>query len=236
MSEEKPEEKEQVEKVEWDKERQRADEEHANYEKAEDARIKAIAENEALAEQYSANQARLAELEAQVTAQNDRKDETELDPDLVDKNVIKEIVNLKNTVKTLAKAKDEQAAKIAGYEKKEQAKEADVRLEQTINKVCTPLDEQFSPKFRNPARKLAEKLVKSGAEEAPQDAFDAYLLMEKCYNKVSEKEKPEGDETDDGKGGAPSPPQARKEGTPEEVLADMIKDKSWKETSEDIYI
>jgi hypothetical protein len=223
MSDEKPEDKEQVEKAEWDKERQRADEEHANYEKAEEAKLKAIAENEVLAEQYSATQAELAELREKLAAQSEKKDEVELDPDLVDKNVIKEITKLKTAEAKMAKALEEQASKIAEYEKKEQAKEAEARFEGVINKVCTPLDEQFGAKFR----------IKSGDESEPQDAFDAYLLMEKCYNKVSVKDESKDTETDDGKGGAPPPPETRKTGTMEEVLADMKKDKSWKETSED---
>lgn len=212
----------------WDTEKQRADQEHANYEKATEQTAKAEAEKSAITEEFQAQAIKVAELEEQAKAQT--ADYPELDPDMVDKNVIKSFTTMKSDLKT---AKDELVTikgKVAEYEKNEQQKTIETQRNLIIEKMCKPLDDEFGAKYRNAAKNLADELVKNGKEETPVDAIDAMNLMRKCYKRLVEKEKSSGTvRTDTGGGGTTTPATEKKFGTTQEVLADMRKNQSWKE-------
>lgn len=228
MSEEQKEEKvekksEELEKVkaDWDTEKQKAQQEHANY-------VKATEEKAAIAEELQAQLSKVAELEKQQKA--DTKDYPDLDPDLVDRNVIKSITQMKTELEAEKAKVAALEGKAQGYEKTEQQKAATEYKDRLIEKIHKPLDEEFGAQHRNAARELADELVGTQKEKEPQDAIEAMVLMRKCYKQVSEKkESKETVRTDTGKGGTAAPTSERKVGTTQEVLADMKKDGSWKE-------
>jgi hypothetical protein len=79
----------------------------------------------------------------------------------------------------------------------------------TIEKILKPLDEEFGSKYRTAAKKMADKLVDNGDEQQPADAYEASLLMRKCYRRVVDGEKVPTKEkksptTDSGSGGGVS--------------------------------
>lgn len=210
-------------KAEWDKDKQQAQQEHANY-------VKATEEKTAIAEELQAQLSKVAELEGQLATKTQTTDYPDLDPDLIDKNVIKSITQMKTDLK----AEKEKVAALEGkaekYEQTEQQKVVEENRQKMIEKIHKPLDDEFGAKHRNAARELADELVNASKEKEPQDAIEAMILMRKCYKQVSEKkESKESVRTDDGKGGITASADTRKAGTTEEVLADMKKDKSWLE-------
>lgn len=228
MSEEhdkKPEEKEDKEdfKTKWDTERQEREQIQANYEKA-------AAENQAITEQLEANQLQITELEEQLKAKEEQKTYPELDDELVDKNVIKSITELRAQVKGLTDQNAELTKYAENHKKVEEQRAADANQERLINKMCKPLDEEFGANHRNAARKLAESLVTEGKEKKPEDAIDVMYLMRKCYTAVSKGEKKEESvRTDPGGGGVIPPAGQKKPGTNMEVFEDMKRDTSWRE-------
>lgn len=229
MSEDKKEQEgEKVDKAEWDKTRQEAEQYKANYEKEKQQREAIEVENATIASRLEETQLQIEELKSQIAAKEDGKSDIELDPDLVDKNVIKSITQLKSQLKS---ANDELRGLKSYAEKHRQAeekREAKTREDKIVNKMCDSLDAKFSPKYRNDAISLAKKLVKEGKEKPVEDGVDAMILMEKCYKQLSETEKPkENVPTDTGDGGVTPPASSRKQGTVEEVLADMKQNKEW---------
>ena len=220
--EEKPEELEKV-KAEWDAEKQKASQEHANY-------VKATEEKAAIAEELQSQLSKVSELENQLNAKTQTTDYPDLDPDLVDKNVIKSITQMKTDLKAATDELTTLKGKATQYEKTEQQRTVDENRRRMIEKIHKPLDDEFGAKHRIAARKLADELVNTGKEQEPVDVIDAMYLMRKCYTQVSaKKETKETVRTDTGKGGTGSPESAKKAGTTQDVLADMKKDKYWME-------
>lgn len=225
MSEEqKPEEKqeEKVDKDEWDKSRQELEQVQANYEKA-------TAENAAITEQLESKQLEIDSLNESIKAKEEQKSDIELDPDMVDKNVIKSITQMKSELKSAKDELKDLKSYAAEHKQVEQQRAEKVAEDDAVRRMCEAIEEDYDPQHRNEAIALAKKLVKDGKEPPVSDGIDGMKLMRKCYKQLSEKAKPEDVPTDKGGGGGPSPPSTRKEGTEEEVLADMKKDQSWRD-------
>lgn len=225
MSDEQKEEKQEKEEKDYPKDKQQADQYEATIRQKTEEVAKAQADKNAVAEELATQAMKVAELEEQLSAKT--TEYPELDSDLVDKNVIKTITQLKSDLKAEKERTTALEGKATQYEKTEQQRAANTHRNALIEKICKPLDEKFGGKYRNPAQELANKLIKDGKETEPQDAIDAYFLMEKCYTQLEKK--PSDTVTDDGKGGTATPLADRKTGTTEDVLADMKKNKSWLE-------
>ncbi len=205
----------------WDKERQRADQLDSNLKKV-------ASERDSLQENMTRLQAEKEELERQIKVNQESQVEINpLDPlqsdipDLVNQNnkVIEELAETKRQLAELKTIADE-------YKSLEQKRQADARREAAIEEVLGPLDDRFGAKYRAPAKKLADELVQKGEAKQPQDKFEAFLLLEKCYDQVSKKaldKKAEKILPDTGGGGVPFKDSQMKEGSREEVLAEMRK-------------
>jgi len=233
--EEEKQEKEQEEKQEeqqeqqekWDKEKQRADQAEANYQKL--AADKGVVEDE-LAEQ----QTKVTELETKLAGQAEQKEIelAKMDGDLVDQNVIsnfeKTLGELKDAKKRLATVETE----IKGYKEAETQKQLKADQDKRREKILKQTDDEFGAKYRNKAIKMANDLVQEGKEKEPADSFDAYVLIAKCYKKLADedtKEEKEEVPVDTGIGGFTFGKEGLKEGTLEEVQAQMKKEGKFKD-------
>ncbi len=174
------------EKSQWDKERQKGQQEAANYRKLAKQYEETVSQQN---EYLEGLQNQITNLTAQISALG-KKSETdnlgELDPALVDGGVIKHIDSLRGKLGTLEKKYGEAERKISLYEQQETAKLEDARKSNVIEKILKPLDGEFGAKYRQQAIKLADELINEGEEQQPQDALDADRLMRQCYKKVKE--------------------------------------------------
>jgi len=231
MSDEKKEQEgEKVDKAEWDKARQEVEQVKANYEKEKQQREAIETENATIATQLEETQLQIEELKNQIAVKEEGKSDIELDPDLVDKNVIKSITQMKSQLKAANDELKELKSYAEKHKQAEEQREAKTREDRIVNKMCDALDGKFNPKYRNDAIALAKRLVEERKEKPVQDGVDAMILMEKCYKQLSEAEKPKDEvPTDTGDGGITPPASSRKPGTVEEVLADMKENKEWLE-------
>ena len=207
----------------WNKERQRAEQAEANLKKV-------LADKNLMVEQLSDYESQIAQLEGQIrTTAKHQEELEELDPnsadipDLVKQNK-KLFSELKNTKTALSKLE----ALATEFQKRETARDAEVRKQEIIEKILKPLDEEFGGKYRNTAKKMADELVNLGQENQPKDAFDAYLLLYKCYKKLkkddaTQEAQKKNVSPDSGAGGVDYRPENVKEGTFKEVLAEMRK-------------
>ena len=222
-----------VEQKEWDTKRQEHDQAIAAVTlQAKNARDEA----DTLATAQQQSQAKIEALEADLAQSKQdaqaKKDELEsMDSDTTDKSVI-------NNLQKIEERAARQAEELTALQKKATDYEQRIVRQQTVSdnerakeRVLAPLDEEFGAKFRKAAIKLADDLVDSGKEKAP-DPIAVTQLMRKCYVKVSEdakeKEKKSEVPSDSGGGGISHTTAARKTGRMSEVLADMEKDTSWK--------
>ena len=211
-------------KSKWDTEKQRVEQAEANYKKA-------IAEKEAVAEQFTLQQQKITELTEQIAAKKEDTPYPEIDPDLTDRNVIKSIQQMRAELKTAKEELGELKAVATTYKATEEQRQAQAYQDRLIEKMCKPLDEEYGAKHRNSAKALADKLVNEGREKKPEDAIDAMYLMRKCYQTVSKKpaEKDDSVRTDSGSGGVSPPSGPKVAGTNQEIFADMRKDLSWRD-------
>jgi len=205
----------------WDKEKQRADMEHANF-------LKAKSQNEELTDKLSSYESRMTQLEDQIKVNQEKVEIAELDPlradvpDLVNQNqkLIQELKNMGgqlNELQTKAKA----------FESKELERENADSRQKTIDKICKPLDKEYGAKYRSKAIKLAEEMVNNGTEKSPSDMLDARDMLEKVYkNLKSEDETTKKAETipvDTGQGAFSFQGTDIKEGSLKEVIGAMRK-------------
>jgi len=188
----------------WDKFQQQLDQERANTRKLSQDR-----------EQLSM---KLGEMSATVEtlkrAIADSKVQTQevkdLDPNSAD---IPELTKHNNMLRQQLRETQESVRKLSGlateFQNREQQRSMEDMRAKTIEKILKPLDEEFGAKYRSTAKKLADKLVDSGEEQQPADAYEASLLMRKCYKRVIDGEKVPTKEkksptTDSGSGGGVS--------------------------------
>jgi hypothetical protein len=174
-----------VEKTEqektWDKERQRADQAEANFRKVsmefddlKSAHESTVSEIEAMREK----------IEKLTESKLEEGDEFEFDADLVDPKLAKTVKNLAVNYRQAQKELAEQKKKIALFEQKEIQSAAKARKDEIEERICSVVEDDFSSKYRNAARKLADELVDSGKESQPKTEADAIRLLKKCYKQV----------------------------------------------------
>ncbi|MCJ7482658.1 MAG: hypothetical protein MUO31_06805 [Thermodesulfovibrionales bacterium] len=214
----------------WDKERQRADQ-------AESVAAKARTEAQQYASMLEESKTQLAAAQSKLeTSQKEtqtKKDELlQMDTALVDQNVITNLEKLEARDRANAQKLDEMSRKLSTYEADRTERIRQENINKARESVLSQCDEEFSPKYRTEALKIADELVDTGKEKRPNDKFEGYILMKKCYRQVSEKETSKEKATvniDTGKGGAPVvKKEARKSGSMKEVLADMKINQSWR--------
>jgi len=217
---------EPVKDEKWDEMRQQVDQ-------AESVARKAREEAETLSAAYTEAQAEIEKLKtANAERQRDidvKKSELDqMDPDLVDKNVIKNLERMQQRLDKSEKRAEQLELKAKAYEEAETKRNEKVRKAETREKILKPLDTEFGAKFRNEALKMADDLVDSGKEKQPTDPIEAMILLRKCYQQVSDKKKPSV-ATDSGASGVSHQPAKRKTGSLDDVFDDMLKDKSWQD-------
>jgi len=215
----------------WDKERQRADQ-------AESVATKAREDAQAYAEELGETKAQLAQMKTQLDSfQKETKVKedslAQMDTALVDPNVINNVEKLNARDAALSQKIEDMDKKLAKYETEKAEQTRKDAVSQAREEILSDCDEEFSPKFRTEALKMADKLVDSGDEKQPQDKYSGYRLMKKCYMQVAEKEKSKEKTSvsvDSGKGSVShTTTKKRKTGTLKEVAADMRKDLSWRD-------
>ena len=243
---------------EWDRHRQELDIERANARKARE-------ELSAVSELYDSANDRVTNLESQLEQlktsndqererlQMERQDEQnkldDMDPELVDEKVIKNIQAIEKRISSqrqefvkreetlMAQIKD-LSQKTSQYEQEKAAAqrktEQDRAIESVLNEVEDSLktlhDVDTPGQYRTEAMKIADDLVDKGERKRPGNILDGIKLMRECYVKViSQHQKKKGVSVDGGKSGVTSGVKvsSRKTGSLDEVAADMLKDKSW---------
>lgn len=178
----------------WNEEKQRADQAEANLRKAKSALDESTGK-------ISVYETRISELEKQIEKVREiPKDE--LDPMRSD---IPDLVKvLQETQKDLndLRGSHQQLEKLAEqYRQAEEVREKERTRQNTIDKVCKPLDEKYGAKHRNQAIELYNKAVEDGSEKKPEDTLDAHYGLEKYYKMLAEKkEKKEKTPSDNGTG------------------------------------
>ena len=218
----------------WDEHKQKLDQ-------AESVATKAKLETEEYAEALEESNAKLAEMQAkleanQKTVQTKKDELAAMDSQYVDKGVVSNIHRLEESNTRLETQAKKQEEKITKAESIEQARQDSLAVEGMKQEILKDCDKEFGSKYRNDAYKLADSLVDSGKEKQPKTQYAGYQLMRKCYKQVKDeaeaKEKKEKEKdsvtTDSGSGGISHTKTKRKSGTMQEVLADMKKDTSWK--------
>jgi uncharacterized protein (DUF3084 family) len=169
----------------WDKEKQRADMEHANF-------LKAKSQNDDLQGKLDTYESRMSQLEAQIKVNQEKVEIAELDPLRAD---VPDLVNQNQKLIQRLKAVESQfrqlESKATEFEKIELDRKATTERQATIDKICKPLDKEYGAKFRSKAIKIAEEAVNSGEEATPKDAIDAYFMLEKVYKKLRSEDETE---------------------------------------------
>lgn len=221
MSEEEKTQTEETEKTKqqdekWDKERQRIDQAEANVRKLTEQLATAESDKGDLSE-------RIATLEKAQEKAGDDISLDALDPDLVGQAIPANFSKLTAEIKRLKEQHAILDAKAKAYEEERALAEEKQRRKEAEEKVLTPLDDKYGAKFRTQAVRLANRKIEDGEEKQPLDQLDTRDLMEKCYQELSEKAKEkESTATDSGKGGV-SATEGVKEGSLEEVRAQLEK-------------
>lgn len=197
-----------------------------------------------------ANSEEKSRLEAAQQAEQDKLDE--MDPELVDQQVIKNIQVIEKRLQSqsdnfrkektellslqkglsdkLAKLEDERAdtqRKSANNEARESVLSR-VEASLKLHGVTTP------GQYRTEAMKIADDMVDNGQRTRPDSLLKGVELLEECYLKVIDQhsKKKKNVSVDGGSSGVSSGVKStaeRKTGSLDEVKADMLKDKSWQE-------
>lgn len=206
---------------EWDKEKQRADMEHANF-------LKAKSEKDALASELGQTKSEIQKLREEIKVNQKKVEIAELDPlradvpDLVNQNrlLIQRLNQLEESQAQLKSLADE-------YRTREQKRQAEAERQETIDKICKPLDAEYGAKYRSKAMKMAEDAVAEGKESQPKDAIEAYFLLKKYYGKLKTDDETKKTETkiptDNGSGAFSFIGKELKEGSLDDVLAQVRK-------------
>jgi uncharacterized coiled-coil DUF342 family protein len=204
----------------WDKEKQRADMEHANF-------LKAKSQNDKLSDKLNTYESRMSQLESQIKVNQEKVEIAELDPlradvpDLVNQNQ-KLIQRLKNVEAQFQQLQ----SKATTFESIEQERQLKEERQATIDKICKPLDKEYGAKFRSKAVKMAEEAVNNGEEDAPKDAMDAYFMLTRYYKKLKTEDETVKKETipvDTGSGAFSFQTSEIGDGSLKEVIAQMRK-------------
>ena len=214
---------EEKEDEKWSQEKQRADQAEANFRKL-------AKEKDELVSSISARDTKLAGLEQKLADLAEAQDvpvEDLLDPDLVDAKTIKTVSKMAKQIRDQKKAIDNLTKLADDFQSKSKTQEAKSEKEKTIEKILTPLDKEFGAKFRNSARKMADKLVDDGKEDQPKDVIEAMTLMRQCYVTVKTEAEAKAAkkvvQTDNGSSSFSLDASIPKSGTRREIMAQMKK-------------
>lgn len=179
--------------VEFDKAKQRADQEAANARKAREA-AEAERGRAAAAEAEAARlRQQISDLQKQASAE---KTVTDALPDVDVENA--SIEDLTKYVKAATKVIAEQGKKLASVEtrvdrsaeetaQERQAKVMKDRANAALNEVCDDLDREFGAEHRNAAIELMEK--RNAEEGLPGASYKAVLRLRDCYKAVASEAK-----------------------------------------------
>jgi len=228
---------EESEKEKWNRDKQMIEFERGN---ARRAREELNTVSQAYQQATDQLEALKAEVEELKTEKKTAKLE-EMDPEMADEKVIKNIKLIENRLSEKEKAITEMSKKIADYEKQQEAQQRQTANEQAKLDVYTTVEDMFADfgvknavRFRNDAIKLADDLVDSGEKMQPTTFKQAVKLMKECYLQVKEKadksSKKKTVSVDTGKGGTGSTGDNNtgiKPGPLKDVAAQMLKNRSW---------
>jgi uncharacterized protein (DUF3084 family) len=174
----------------WDKERQRADQAEANFRKAQAEKDKLNAQMEQMQQQYQQQRNQLAELNAQSQATKSITDSLpDIDPENADiEDIAKAVSASRRIIAEQAKEVAALKAKASQYEqettRERQQREERERRNQTLNEICTDLEEEFGSGLRNDAIKLMEKMNEE--QGLPSNSAKAVLRLRNCFKKAKE--------------------------------------------------
>jgi hypothetical protein len=214
--------------VDWDAERQRADQAEANFRKAQ--ATKEEAERKAAEAETRVREAeeKARSLEDKMVKYADDRDIdlSNLDKDLVGENTINVLSAMQSKIDA-ANARVEQLQTLAkDYEKREEEKAQTAKKEQAKMAVVARVEQEFSPKLRNKALELAAKKCDARGYP-PQSDLDAYLVLRDCYQELSSEapksKKAVATDTAGGKVAAAPQQDDIKSGTLREVAAQVRK-------------
>lgn len=189
-----------------------------------------------------------AKLEAAQQEEQDKLDE--MDPDIVDEKVIKNIKVIENKLKRQSEKFEKEKAdllsriqslstKTSQYEKEQAEIKKKAEREKAIESVLSRVEKSLQMhnvktpgQYRTEAMKMADDMVDKGECKKPENILEGVELMEKCYLLVIEQQqKKKGvSSVDDGKSGLTPGAKAKDEikpGSLSEVKAQMLKNKSW---------
>jgi len=239
----------------YTREKQMIDFEKANARKAREELATMTEAFEEASERTEQLQRELAQLKTSNDAEQrklqvEQQKLEEMDPDLVDQKVIKNIQQLQQQIRDqetkfqsekteLVSQLTDLRTKAGTYEQEraatlEERRRAEVR-EKVLSRVERSLDRQgikAAGKYRTEAHKLADEMVDSGQVPQPKDVIDGIELMETCYLKVHAKHSKGKDKTvsvDTGKSGVAvtSAKSGLKPGSLDDVYDQMLNDTSW---------
>lgn len=183
---------------------------------------------------YDKAQDEIDALKTKLESKQEEKSSLEkMDPDYVDKTVQKNIQLLADANKELQTKITNLEQKAQSYEETASQRQADEAKTQTRERILGALDGEYGAEHRNNAVKMAQELVDTGKESQPKDVLDADRLMRKCYKKLATEKtaaKKTSTASDSGSGSVSHPSQSGiKEGSMDDVKAQMLSDDSWKE-------
>jgi chromosome segregation ATPase len=199
---------------------------------------RARSETEAAQQAYDQAQSEIEALKTQLNQKTEEKDSLEdMDPDLVDRTVQRNIQILATEIKNLTARNAKLEAIAEQYAQHEQQRLATSEKTETREGILKPLDAEFGAEHRNKAVKQANDWIADGKEDQPAGspamaAIQARDLMRKAYIHVS-KEAKASVASDTGSGGlGHADTNSIKEGSREEVLKQMRENPStWKKGS-----
>lgn len=242
----------------YSRQQQQLDQERANARRAREELAAMTERYEQVQEEANAKISQLEDRFEQLSQANDEKRASleaekqrleDMDPDMVDASVRKNIASLQ---KQLA----EQAANFArreaefnkhisalsqkaeALEQERQQSAEDARHKKAVESVLTRVENSLTKmgikgaaKYRSEAMKLADELVDSGQVKRPTDVIEGVELMEDCYLKVRErhekKKSPVSSDTGKSGPGTSGSKSGLKPGTLDEVYDQMLKSDDW---------
>jgi len=166
----------------WDKERQRADQEAANVRKLIAERNQLNMQLATLQSQMAAQQAEIQKLSStkQVFEEIPEVDASEADSETLAKaiNAAKKIISVQ--AEKLAQLEN----KAQQYEQLESSRSVQQERQAILEKVCSKLEAEFGAGLRNEALALMQKINQE--EGAPENSAEATLRLRDCFKKVKE--------------------------------------------------
>jgi hypothetical protein len=174
----------------WDKERQRADQETAN---ARKAREEATLLRNQIAQQQAESAAMRKQFEELSATVNAGRSVVDALPDLDVENA--STADLAAAIKKAGTLITEQAKELARLQTKAKqyeeesaadkaARVAREQADQTLNEVCEELDAEFGAGYRNEAIKLMQ--TKNAEQGRPESPAKAVLRLRSCYREIKE--------------------------------------------------